>query len=144
MAESVRSVLNVNGQALRFLTDPTPGDEDAFSIRDWIARTDNESSILFITASYNDLDLTRGLMTLWMNLAVNSLMRLPKTRELRTWYLFDEVHALHVLPAIENGLQSAQQLWRSVRPLGSTHSTSSLRPMAFRARRRLPAWHGPR
>ena len=108
MAESVRSVLNVNGQALRFLTDPTPGDENAFSIRDWIARTDNESSILFITASYNDLDLTRGLMTLWMNLAVNSLMRLPKTRELRTWYLFDEVHALHVLPAIENGLQSAR------------------------------------
>ena len=108
MAESVRSVLNVNGQALRFLTDPKPGDGKPFSIRDWIARNDDESSILFITASYNDLDLTRGLMTLWMNLAVNSLMRLPKTRTLRTWYLFDEVHALHVLPAIENGLQSAR------------------------------------
>jgi hypothetical protein len=63
---------------------------------------------MFITGSYNDLELTRGLFTLWMDLAVNNLMRLPKTRDLRTWYLFDEVHALHALPAIEHGLQSAR------------------------------------
>jgi hypothetical protein len=52
--------------------------------------------------------MTRGLFTLWIDLAVNNLMRLPKTRDLRTWYLFDEVHALHALPGIEHGLQSAR------------------------------------
>ncbi|OYY89863.1 MAG: conjugal transfer protein TraD [Sphingomonas sp. 28-66-16] len=108
MAESIRSVLNVNGQALRFMPDPVPGGPPAFSIRDWISTQHRDGSIMFITGSYNDLELTRGLFTLWMDLAVNNLMRLPKTRDLRTWYLFDEVHALHALPAIEHGLQSAR------------------------------------
>jgi type IV secretory pathway TraG/TraD family ATPase VirD4 len=35
-------------------------------------------------------------------------MRLPRTRSLRTWFFFDEVHALHRLPAIEDGLQTAR------------------------------------
>ena len=43
-----------------------------------------------------------------MNLAVHTLMRLPRTRDLRTWFFFDEVHALHRLPAIEDGLQTAR------------------------------------
>jgi type IV secretory pathway TraG/TraD family ATPase VirD4 len=50
---------------------------------------------MFITSNHTDLTLTRPLLTLWMDLAVNSLMRLPRTRDLRTWFLFDEVHALH-------------------------------------------------
>ena len=108
MAESIRSVLNVNGQAIRFLPDPVPGGAPAFSIRDWIATDNRDGSIMFITGSYNDLEMTRGLFTLWIDLAVNNLMRLPKTRDLRTWYLFDEVHALHALPGIEHGLQSAR------------------------------------
>ncbi|MFW2854405.1 type IV secretion system DNA-binding domain-containing protein [Sphingomonas sp. TX0543] len=39
MAELIRSVLNVNGQALRFMPDPVPGGLPAFSIRDWIDLT---------------------------------------------------------------------------------------------------------
>jgi hypothetical protein len=31
-----------------------------------------------------------------------------RTRNLRTWFLIDEVHALHRLPAIEHGLQTAR------------------------------------
>lgn len=108
MAKSIRSVLNVNGQALRFMPDPVKGGPPAFSIRDWIATDNRDGSIMFITGSYNDLEMTRGLFTLWIDLAVNNLMRLPKTRDLRTWYLFDEVHALHALPGIEHGLQSAR------------------------------------
>ena len=43
-----------------------------------------------------------------MDLAVNALMGMPRTRDLRMWYLFDEVHALHRMPAIEHGLQTAR------------------------------------
>ena len=35
-------------------------------------------------------------------------MTMPRTRELRTWFMFDELGALHKLPAIENGLQTAR------------------------------------
>ena len=46
-----------------------------------------------------------------MNLAVHTLMRLPRTRSLRTWFFFDEVHALHRLPAIKNSKTFTGQIW---------------------------------
>ncbi|WP_156445367.1 type IV secretion system DNA-binding domain-containing protein, partial [Blastomonas sp. CCH5-A3] len=44
----------------------------------------------------------------WMDLAVNALFHMGRTRDLRTWFLIDEVHALHRLPAIDHGLQTAR------------------------------------
>ena len=104
MAESIRAVFNTNAQALRFL----PEGKERFSISDWIRAENKPGSILFITSSHNELVLNRALLSLWMNLAVHTLMRLPRTRDLRTWFFFDEVHALHRLPAIEDGLQTAR------------------------------------
>ncbi len=104
MAESIRAVFNTNAQALRFL----PEGKAHFSIREWIGKEHLPGSILFITSSHTELVLNRALLSLWMNLAVHSLMRLPRTRSLRTWFFFDEVHALHRLPAIEDGMQTAR------------------------------------
>ena len=108
MAESIRAVVNTNIDALRFLPDSTTTDRQNFSIVDWMTGDFKPGSILFITSSHIDLTLSRALLTLWMDLAVNSLMRMPRTRSLRTWFLFDEVHALHRLPAIDKGLQTAR------------------------------------
>jgi len=104
MAESIRAVFNTNAQVLRFL----PDEGEPFSIRDWITLTKKPGSILFVTSSYVDLPMNRALLTLWMDLAINRLMTLPRTRSLRTWFMFDELGALHRLPAIENGLQTAR------------------------------------
>lgn len=107
MAESIRATFNTHANALRFLPDPPPGAK-GFSINEWMAQGEQECSILFITSTYPDLVLNRPLLTLWMDLAVNALFRLGRTRALRTWFLLDEVHALHRLPAIEHGLQTAR------------------------------------
>ena len=107
MAESIRAVFNTNAQALRFLPDPRRGGQPPFSIYNWM-RNGKSGSILFVTSTRNDLALTRPLLTLWMDMAVNAIMTMPRTMDLRTWYLFDEVHALHRLPAIEHGLQAAR------------------------------------
>lgn len=104
MAESIRAVFNTNAQVLRFLPDTGK----PFSIVKWMTGDFAPGSILFITSNHTDLTLNRALLTLWMDMAVNSLMRMPRTRDLRTWFLFDEVHALHKLPAIEHGLQTAR------------------------------------
>ncbi|WP_292687756.1 type IV secretion system DNA-binding domain-containing protein, partial [Novosphingobium sp.] len=104
MAESIRAVFNTNAQAIRFLPDPVPGERPPFSIRRWVQEEPVPGSILFITSTHTDLTLNRALLTLWMDLAVNALMGMPRTRDLRMWYLFDEVHALHRMPAIEHGL----------------------------------------
>ena len=108
MAESIRAVFNTNALAIRFMPDPVPGGPSAFSIRDWVQADKNPGSILFITSTHGDLAFTRALLTLWMDLAVNALMEMPRTRDLRMWFLFDELHALHRLPAIEHGLQTAR------------------------------------
>ncbi len=104
MAESIRAVFNTNAQALRFLPETGP----RFSIKEWVANQNKRGSILFISSSHNELAMNKALLTLWMNIAVQQLMRLPRTRDLRTWFFFDEVHALHRLPAIEDGLQTAR------------------------------------
>lgn len=107
MAESIRATFNTHANALRFLPDPVHG-EEPFSINKWMIQDEEEGSILFITSNHNDLVLNRPLLTLWMDLAVNALFRLPRTRDLRTWFLLDEVHSLHKLPAIDHGLQTAR------------------------------------
>lgn len=108
MAESIRAVFNTNAQVLRFLPDPVENGLPPFSINRWMREDRRDGSILFITSTHTDLTLNRALLTLWMDMAVNALMRLDRTRDLRTWFLFDEVHALHRLPAIEHGLQTAR------------------------------------
>lgn len=104
MAQSIRAVLNSHGEALRFL--PTRG--KPFSIRAWIKDQDKRGSVLFITAQYAHLDMCRALLTLWMNIAINTMMTLSHTRVLRTWFLFDELGALHQLPSLTRGLQTAR------------------------------------
>ena len=104
MAQSIRAVLNTHGEALRFL----PEGGKPFSIKEWIKRDDGEPSILFITAQYVHLDTSRELLTLWMNIAINTHMTLKHTRTLRTWFIFDELAALHQLPALERGMQTAR------------------------------------
>ena len=104
MAESIRAVFNTNAQALRFL----PDEGEPYSIKKWITGENKPGSILFITCTYTDLEMNKALLTLWSNLAIHSLMTMPHTRSLRTWFMFDELGALHRLPAIENGLQTAR------------------------------------
>lgn len=104
MAESVRAVFNTNAQALRFI----PEDGELFSIADWVRSEEKPGAILFVSARHVDLAMNKALLTLWMDLAINTLMTLPRTRTLRLWYMFDELGALHRLSSIENGLQTAR------------------------------------
>ena len=104
MAMSIRAVFTANADALSTI----PQDGEFFSIREWVLKQDKPGSILFVSARYVDLALYKTMLTLFLDIAVNTLMTLPRTTRLRTWYMFDELGALHRLPAIENGLQTAR------------------------------------
>lgn len=106
-AESIRSTFKAQAGILQYLPEPTKDDEP-FSIRQWMSEDVEEGSILFITSSYPDLESNKPLLTLWLDLAVNALLRMPRTRDLRTWFLIDEIHALHKVPAIAHGLQTSR------------------------------------
>lgn len=121
MANSVRGVFNAHAKALMFL----PDEGDPFSIRDWAAKSGEQSSILFVTSRYVDMPLNRPMLSMWMNIAIHGLMALPRSSHIRAWFFFDELGALHHLPAIEDGMQSARN-YGGAFVLG-VHSLASLR-----------------
>ncbi|GAO52977.1 type IV secretion system DNA-binding domain-containing protein [Novosphingobium sp. MD-1] len=121
MANSVRGVFNAHAKALMFL----PDEGNPFSIRDWAAKSGERSSILFVTSRYVDMPLNRPMLSMWMNIAIHGLMALPRSSHIRAWFFFDELGALHHLPAIEDGMQSARN-YGGAFVLG-VHSLASLR-----------------
>ncbi len=104
MAESIRAVFNANAKALRML--PTTG--APFSVKRWVAGDSEPGAILFVSARYVDMSVASRLLTVWMDTAMNTLMSLERSGDLRLWFLFDELGALHRLPAIEKGLQTVR------------------------------------
>ncbi len=104
MAESVRAVFNVNAKALQML----PSDGEQFSIRQWVREEENRGSLLFLSARYVDMSVLSQMLTLWLDTAINTLMTGRRTRDVKLWFLIDELGALHRLPSLEKGLQTAR------------------------------------
>jgi type IV secretory pathway TraG/TraD family ATPase VirD4 len=104
MAESVRAVFNVNAKAMQML----PQSGDAFSVRQWVNGEGEPGSFLFLSARYVDMSVLSQLLTLWLDTAINTLMTGRRTRDLKLWFLIDELGALHRLPSLEKGLQTAR------------------------------------
>jgi len=48
------------------------------------------------------------LATVWLDTAMNTLMAMDRSADLRLWFFIDEMGALHRLPALEKGLQTAR------------------------------------
>ena len=104
MAESVRAVFNVNAKAMQML----PQSGEAFSVRQWVTGEGEPGSFLFLSARYVDMSVLSQLLTLWLDTAINTLMTGRRTRDLQLWFLIDELGALHRLPSLEKGLQTAR------------------------------------
>ena len=107
MAESIRAVFNANAKALKLLPRHGP----TFSMREWIeddAGNAGKGGFVFISARYVDMSVCSQLLTVWLDTAMNTLMTLDRTRDLRIWFFVDELGALHRLPALEKGLQTAR------------------------------------
>ena len=104
MAESIRAVFNANAKALKLL----PRTGRRFSVREWVEADQHDGGMVFISARYVDMSVCSQLLTVWLDLAMNTLMTLERTRELRIWFFIDEMGALHRLPALEKGLQTAR------------------------------------
>ena len=103
MAESIRAVFNANESA-----QAVASSGPRFSVRDWVKGDCQAGSILFLSARYVDMSISSQLLTLWLDTAMNTLMTLERTQDLRMWFLIDELGALHRLPALEKGLQTAR------------------------------------
>ena len=103
-ALSVRAMLTANLSALEFL----PDGGEPFSIREWISGNSRDG-VLFLTSRGDQHASLRGLISTWLEIAVNAMLSLDQERERRIWVILDELPTLHQVPSLQPGLAESRQ-----------------------------------
>ena len=116
-ALSVRAMLTANIGTMDLL----PDEGGAFSIREWIEH--DGDGCLFLTSRGDQHASLRGLISTWLEIAVNSLLSLPHRDDRRMWVILDELPTLHQLPSLESGLSETRQ-WRCRRSIEARPPTN--------------------
>ena len=103
-ALSVRAMLTANLGALEFL----PDEGEPFSIREWISDEDRDG-FLFLTSRGDQHASLRGLISTWLEIAVNAMLSLALDDGRRIWVILDELPTLHQVPSLQPGLAESRQ-----------------------------------
>ena len=103
-ALSVRAMLTANLAAFEFL----PDEGEPFSIREWISR-DRQDGFLFLTSRGDQHASLRGLISTWLEIAVNAMLSLAQEPDRRIWVILDELPTLHQVPSLQPGLAESRQ-----------------------------------
>ena len=103
-ALSVRAMLTAYLGALERL----PDSGKPFSIREWVERED-EAGFLFLTSRGDQHASLRGLISTWLEIAVNALLSLTRDDARRVWVVLDELPTLHQVPSLQPGLAESRQ-----------------------------------
>ena len=103
-ALSVRAMLTANLSALEFLPDTGK----PFSIREWISDEDRDG-FLFLTSRGDQHASLRGLISTWLEIAVNAMLTLAQDDGRRIWVILDELPTLHQVPSLQPGLAESRQ-----------------------------------
>ena len=102
-ALSVRAMLTANIGAMDLL----PDEGEPFSIRQWVEG--EGEGFLFLTSRGDQHASLRGLISTWLEIAVNTLLSLPRMDGRRIWVILDELPTLHQLPSLRPGLAESRQ-----------------------------------
>ena len=103
-ALSVRAMLTAHLSALEFLPDTGK----PFSIREWIS-DENRDGFLFLTSRGDQHASLRGLISTWLEIAVNAMLTLAQDDGRRIWVILDELPTLHQVPSLQPGLAESRQ-----------------------------------
>ena len=103
-ALSVRAMLTANLSALEFL----PDEGKPFSIRDWIS-DEGRGGFLFLTSRGDQHASLRGLISTWLEIAVNAMLTLAQDDGRHIWVILDELPTLHQVPSLQPGLAESRQ-----------------------------------
>ncbi len=103
-ALSVRAMLTANLGALELL----PDEGKPFSIREWISE-EGRDGFLFLTSRGDQHASLRGLISTWLEIAVNAMLSLSQDDGRRIWVILDELPTLHQVPSLQPGLAESRQ-----------------------------------
>lgn len=101
---SIKSILTAYISSLEYL--PTEG--EIFSIRDWVAKEDDDSW-LFITSRADMHQAVKPLISTWLDIATNAVLSLPRSQERRIFEFLDELPTLQMLPSLPISMAEGRQ-----------------------------------
>ena len=97
-------MLTAHLSALEFL----PDEGKPFSIREWIS-DEERGGFLFLTSRGDQHASLRGLISTWLEIAVNAMLTLAQDDGRRIWVILDELPTLHQVPSLQPGLAESRQ-----------------------------------
>lgn len=103
-AISIKSVLATYLKSMKYIKEG----KSAFSIRQWV-QNDAGSNWLFITSLGDKHETLKPLITSWLDIAINTLLSLPKNYNRRIWIILDEVTSLQQLPYLTQTLAESRK-----------------------------------
>jgi type IV conjugative transfer system coupling protein TraD len=106
-SQSIRATLTTALASLQAM-ERAGVERDSFSIRQWV-EDDDASSFMFMTSRSDKHESLRGLITVWMELAMNSIMAQDRDPDRTIWFFIDELPSLYKLPSLEKGLAEGRQ-----------------------------------
>jgi|TARA_R110002049_G_scaffold259498_1_gene435352 type IV conjugative transfer system coupling protein TraD len=106
-AESIRATL-VTGLASLQVLERGQDERASFSIREWVQRNDCEAC-LFLTSRSDKHQTLRGLITVWLEIALTAIMAQERDPDRTIWIIADELPSLYKLPSLEKGLAEGRQ-----------------------------------
>ena len=101
-AAAVRAHLAAYLKSLNYLRT----DGNRFSIQQWVL-DDNDDSWLFISTNEKQIDTVKPLISLWIDIAVSSILSLPENIHRRIWYIVDELTSMQAVPSLAKALTHA-------------------------------------
>ncbi len=104
MVKSIQAVLINASKSLWYLTD----EGQRFSIREWISNSDRKG-FLFLPSSGDMHATLKPLISMWLEVAINSLISLEQSQQRKIWFMLDEVSSLHKIPSLLSGLTESRQ-----------------------------------
>jgi type IV conjugative transfer system coupling protein TraD len=107
MAMSIVATLATYCSSLLYVKESNKTEENTFSIRDWV-REDSDSW-LFISTTQEKKSTLKPLFSLWVDVAIHTLLSLPPNVQRKVWFLTDEFASLHRLPSIMDLISRARK-----------------------------------
>ncbi len=101
---SFKSMLATYLRSLKYIKE----EENPFSIRKWI-QDDNQKNWLFISSLADRHETLKPLISMWLDIAANSLLSLAPSYTRRIWLFFDELASLHKLPYLPNAFAQSRK-----------------------------------
>lgn len=96
----IRASVATAVKSLQYLTNKNAN----FAVRDWVLDEKKQRGFLFISSVADKHATLRPLISMWLDIAVKTILSLPEDEQRRVWIMLDELPTLNKLPCLQNTL----------------------------------------